>query len=327
MLVVDTDTRQRTALVGAATGVAVAALATLVLVLLLGGGAPERAPAGLPEASPVVTWALSASPFALRVVGAVTVGFALLGGGYLGRQLTSRVRERASLLAESWAFVWAGLIVVVAGLIVLEMRALGPGAPVLEQMAGSLRVRAMFVELVLVVLVSVAATLLPRLTLPFALLALAPEMLTGHVRTADSPIVVGSSLVIHVVAASLWVGGLIVLGWLALRHTSAWGDALPRYSQVALLSIVALAITGTITALSRVGSLDQLFGSAYGIVVLLKALALVSLAVLGFLQRQYVVGRAARRTRDFLLLAGTELTLMALAFALASALSQTPPPA
>src|SRR5680860_817382 len=272
--VLESDTRQGSALAGVAAGATVAALATLVLALLLGGGAPQRAPAGLPEASPFVTWALSAGPFALRVVGAVTVGFALLGGGYLGAQLTSRVRERASMLAESWAFVWAGLIV-------LGMRALSPGAPVLEQMAGSLRVRAMFVELVLVVLVSVAATLLPRLTLPFALLALVPEMLTGHVRTADSPIVVGASLVIHVVAASLWVGGLIVLGWLALRHTSAWGDALPRYSQVALLSVVGLAITGTITALSRVGSIAPLFGSAYGIVVLLKALALVSLAVLG----------------------------------------------
>ena len=307
-----------------AAGAVLAALAVLVLVLLLGGGAPQAAPAGLPDASPAVRWALAAAPLLTRLVGAATVGFALLAGGSLG---VRRLAATGARVTSVCAFAWAALVVVFGVLTALETQALNPGTPVLDQMAGSLGVQAMFAQFLLAVLVGVVAILLPRLALPFALVALVPEMLTGHVRTAESPLVVGVALVAHVAAAALWVGGLLVLGWLALRHRSAWVEALPRYSGIAFDSVLVLAVTGTVTAVSRIDSLAELVGSAYGVVVALKALALVTLGALGWLQRRHVVGRADRRTRDFVLLAGTELTLMMLTFALATALAQTPPPA
>lgn len=304
-------------------GAGAASLLTLVLVLLLGGGVPQPSLPGLPQASAAVRWGLQVAPLVSNVLGALTVGFALLVGRLLVK--TGPVAG-ADAGTRGLATAWAGVGLLGVVLTVAQLAALTPQGDLLGELVGSVQVRAIVAATVLAGAVALAVGRAPRLALPLAVAALVPEMLTGHVRTDDAALLAGAGLVVHVVAASLWVGGLVALTWLALRHRTAWTDALAGYSRLALLCILAVAVSGTVVTLERVHSFADLFGSGYGLVIVMKALVLLALAAIGMLQRRHVLGRGAHGVRDFLLLGASEITLMALAFGLAAGLSQTPPP-
>ncbi|HEY4333915.1 MAG TPA: copper resistance protein CopC [Ilumatobacteraceae bacterium] len=67
---------------------------------------------------------------------------------------------------------------------------------------------------------------------------------------------------VHLAAMSLWVGGLFILG-LVVPRDRLWRTA-ARFSPLALMSVVALIITGTINAWRQAGSWSALTGSNYG---------------------------------------------------------------
>ncbi len=154
----------------------------------------------------------------------------------------------------------------------------------------------------------------------------------GHTGGAVAALLLGAGA-----AGLLTLTLVLLLGGGAPRVTPAglpgagpvadWATAVVAgYSRVALVCVLVVAASGTAAALTQVTSVGDLFGSAYGLVIVLKASALVVLATAGLLQRRRVVARGLRGRRDFVLLAGSELVLMVLTFALAAGLSQTPPP-
>ena len=66
-----------------------------------------------------------------------------------------------------------------------------------------------------------------------AVAALLPPMFTGHAASSGSHDLAIVSLMVHVVAASLWVGGLVCLSWItAIRAANAAG-AVHRFSTLA----------------------------------------------------------------------------------------------
>jgi putative copper export protein len=96
-----------------------------------------------------------------------------------------------------------------------------------------------------------------------------------------------------------------------------------------------VALSGVVNAAVRIGSVGALFGSGYGLVVLAKVVAIVTLAGFGQMHRQHTVERLRtwRRKRNipaaapvFIGLAAVELTVMAATVALAAGLSRTPTP-
>jgi copper transport protein len=103
---------------------------------------------------------------------------------------------------------------------------------------------------------------------------------TGHAAASGhllDPVVDGA----HLLAAGVWVGGLAtlaVLSWAPGPRPSA--DAWARFSRLALASVLVVVTTGTINAVLRLDAFDQLWGSAYGQVLLVK-LALVAVALAG----------------------------------------------
>ena len=79
---------------------------------------------------------------------------------------------------------------------------------------------------------------------------------------------------VHLAGVAIWVGGLAVLvtGLLVRR---AGGAAIPHqtvlvFSRLALLSIIAIAVSGSFAAWRQVGSLGNLTTTAYGRLVLIK---------------------------------------------------------
>ena len=118
--------------------------------------------------------------------------------------------------------------------------------------------------------------------------------------------------VVHVLAAGLWAGALPALALLlAAASTEAGADARPyavltarRFSRAALTLMIVLALSGTVAAVSQIGSIPALVGTPYGRLLLLKLALLVPIVALAALNRRLVpllsgeadgVGRPAMR--------------------------------
>lgn len=114
---------------------------------------------------------------------------------------------------------------------------------------------------------------------------------TGHavmgIGTARDVDVTGQA--VHLVAASVWLGGLLPLGFLLRKVQTetdpAWlaaaQSALSRFSQVGLVAVAALLLTGLTASWSLVGSIGALVDTDYGRVLLAKlafVLAMIGLA-------------------------------------------------
>jgi putative copper resistance protein D len=162
-----------------------------------------------------------------------------------------------------------------------------------------------------------------------SLLGPVPVALTGHSAGGGAHDVATDSLLLHVLAACLWVGGLVaVLVTAAARgpDRSALATAVPRFSTLAGVCWAVLAVSGVVNALVRV-PLGALWGSPYGALVLAKAAALGALGYAGWRHRRATVGRAVRGEPGALLrLGGVEVLLMFATFGLAVALGRTAPP-
>jgi cytochrome c oxidase assembly factor CtaG/putative copper export protein len=161
-----------------------------------------------------------------------------------------------------------------------------------------------------------------------SLLTLIPLGLTGHSSAGGSHDLATNSLLIHLVAASLWAGGLLALLAHALRGGDHLALAARRFSTIALWCWVAMALSGLINALVRVLPSD-LLTTTYGRLVLAKLVALCALGVLGWRQRRAgVVALQDNPTaRNVLIrLALVEAALFGVTFGIAVGLGRTPPP-
>src|SRR6202045_4250758 len=124
-----------------------------------------------------------------------------------------------------------------------------------------------------------------------AMLALASLAWVGHAAGGAGWIGFGHEMnqSVHLLAAGLWLGGLLPLGWLLGRagRTADGFDvlaqqAVPPFSQMGYAAVAAIAITGAVNTLMLAGSVDALFGTAYGQLLSLKILlylAMVGIAL------------------------------------------------
>ncbi|MPY97026.1 MAG: copper resistance protein CopD [Actinophytocola sp.] len=157
---------------------------------------------------------------------------------------------------------------------------------------------------------------------------LIPVGATGHSASGGSHDLATNSLLIHLVAAALWVGGLIALIALGRRNGPDLPLAARRFSRIALTCWIAMAVSGVVNALVRVAPAD-LLTTQYGLLVLAKLTALGMLGVFGQQQR----GRGVRALTErgtkgaFLQLAGVEVLIMFVTLGIAGALARTEPPA
>lgn len=142
--------------------------------------------------------------------------------------------------------------------------------------------------------------------LPAGFVALAPA-LAGHA-SVQSPVALLLSLdVAHVLAMSVWIGGLALL-LLALpaatrrlpdgERTRLLAAALLRFSPLALGCVAVLLVTGTIQAIEHVGSWGALLDSGFGRAVLVKVALIAALIALGAVNRRRVLSRLRVLARE-----------------------------
>ncbi len=122
---------------------------------------------------------------------------------------------------------------------------------------------------------------------------------------------------LHVVSSGLWVGGLLQLALMSIAvlpvtdHRSAFLAAvIRRFSKVALLTVLAVVVTGSVQWWKELGGVSEVVHSAYGYTLLVKVLLLLPLLGLGAinlmivgprflsLARQHIERKAATRMRS-----------------------------
>jgi copper transport protein len=131
----------------------------------------------------------------------------------------------------------------------------------------------------------------------------------------------------HIVAAAVWIGGLVVL-LLAIRGqpSDVTGRAVRRFSTTAGVAIAIVALTGTFRAVVEVRTMGQLFGTAFGILVLIKIGLFLVLAGLGAVNRWVNVARASTLLRGLRRVASTEILVATVVVVVAAALVNVAPP-
>jgi cytochrome c oxidase assembly factor CtaG/putative copper export protein len=160
-----------------------------------------------------------------------------------------------------------------------------------------------------------------------ALFGLLPVAASGHSNSGGQHDIATNSLLLHVVAVALWVGGLVALLVFSRRFTS--GDqvrlAATRFSAMALVCWIVMAASGVINAWVRL-PVSDLFTTSYGLLVVAKIGALVVLGGFGYAQRKKGVRDivAGATSGALVRLAAIEILIMSLTIGIAAALSRTP---
>lgn len=319
-------------------GSALVAVGILIAALAVGGGGAAGVIPGLTDPGELTRWGLPVAKIVLNAASAVTIGYILLAVALPPRrQELGRDALVAMRAAAITALVWAAAAVAVHLLTLSDLL----GLPLGEAMAGQslLTYTASTVQgqaYAAVFVLALAIVPAARLTLghggAIAVLCLAigtliPPALTGHAGSGDYHHSAQISLLIHVGAMALWLGGLVAVSWYAAQRGRELARVLRTYSPVALGCFVLVAASGVLNSWVRISSVGDLVTTAYGWLLLGKVAALITLGYFGARHRARTLPAVnAGRRGAFRRLAAGEVLVMAAALGLAVALSRTPPP-
>lgn len=125
------------------------------------------------------------------------------------------------------------------------------------------------------------------------------------------------SIIFHIAAIALWIGGLLSLTFIneAIRSL-----VLPRFSTIALWLSVIVIITGVANSWTRMNFVEA-WDSSYGFILIFKVALVIALIVLAsYMRRSFAIRGLTARLIIF------EVTLLALISVVGSWLSRTEPP-
>ncbi len=160
-----------------------------------------------------------------------------------------------------------------------------------------------------------------------ALVAVTPIAFAGHAAGAGNHQLAVSAQILHVVPVTLWLGGLLALALGSRRIKPDRAAALRRYSTLAAVCLLLVAVSGVVSLSVGLRSWSDLLDTAYGQVALLKIAVLLAAGALGWLHRaRSLPAVAAGRSRVFGRIAAVELGVLAVGLGAAVGLAATPAP-
>ncbi len=326
----------------------VSALVALVWGLVVGGGA---APFAIGDPGPLVRWGLPTTTLVVNLAAAGMVG------SLVTALFTLKAGDRAFDAALDMASISAAIFTVAAAVTGFftfvntfnPAVGIGPefgaqlGRFLVETEGGRTWLLTAIAGAGITVLAFAVRSWTPTLFVAIlAIATLVPMGTQGHSGEEANHSAAVMALVLHIIAAAVWLGGLLLLVVVRpLLTRPALATALARYSSIALAAFIVVAVSGTVRASIGVGAWENL-ASPYGAILMVKVIALIGLGVLGALYRGRLIRRmsaddaspgagadASGRTaaaRLFWRLVVLELVLMGLASGAASALARTAPP-
>ena len=155
-----------------------------------------------------------------------------------------------------------------------------------------------------------------------SLIAISAPVFQSHAASSGSHALAIGSLLIHVIALSFWVGGVIAI---TLLNQDDRKISLPRFSQIALWAAIAVVVSGVINASARL-NFAAAWSSSYAYVVILKVLITFVLLYFGYKHRNYLAAKPSVNWRAMSRLISVEAAIMIFVTALGSWLSSNQPP-
>src|SRR5450631_3767382 len=317
---------------------AVVAVVAVVIPAGLLGGVFAAPVTGVPDVGALVRWGLPIVRAIHDLAAASTIGLLLVAGAIIPESRSTSRRITAARYACASGVVWvvAGLVGLVFSFASISGTTLTDPTFVTQLQTFVFQLdftRVAAISSALALVVTVGAAVVRRRAgmvalAGLAILAILPLSLAGHASSPANHDLAVNSLAVHLVSSVVWVGGLLALAMLRPLLGTALAVSVQRYSILAGWCFVAVAVSGAANAWIRIGSIGNL-ASSYGVLVILKVVALVVLGLAGWQQRSRVVRRMAADPlagRLFARLALFELVVMAAAFGLGTALSRSAPP-
>ena len=316
----------------------------LIAALVVGGGA---VPPKLLDPGPIVMWGLPAVKLVANLAGAAMLGSLLLA--LFGLRSGSRPFDIALDTASVGAAIFTVSSAIAAGMTLLAAfnPKLSADRTFGEQLGTFLLTLPLGQAWLITVLMGAVITLLAfgwrswtgtLMTAGLAAASFLPLATQGHSGDVEGHNIAVNAILLHTLGAAAWVGGILLLIILRSAANRTNGKAkkvdaldLPvlveRYSTIALIAFIVVAVSGIARTVVALGSWSELF-SPYGLIVLGKAILLLCLGLFGAWYRRRLIPRfsGADEKRSFWTLILCELLLMGLASGAAAALARTPPP-
>ena len=142
-----------------------------------------------------------------------------------------------------------------------------------------------FIGIFILLIISLRKVMVTYLAILLGLGSLISPVFQSHGSASGNHGLAIGALVIHVVAISFWVGGLFGLTQLEKQQKII---ALPRFSEIALWSAIAVAVSGAATAFTRLDSVAA-WQSKYGAITILKIFLTVILIGFGAIHRRWII--------------------------------------
>ncbi|OLT51753.1 copper resistance protein CopD [Gordonia sp. CNJ-863] len=296
---------------------------------------------GVPDPGPLTTYGLPTLTAIGEFAAAIALGCAVFAAFFVPPQSDNVLDVggyRAIRIAASSALVWSVCALLLMPLSASEVS----GSPLSEAIKPAnlinaygqvAEVRTWFWTAVFALVAAIIARTILKwgptvAVIAFTIFSLMPSALAGHSSSGGNHDIATNSLILHLIGATLWLGGLAAVVVYALASGRWRGLAVRRFSRVAFWCIIVVGLSGVINAAVRV-PLDQLFSDTYGRLVVAKVAALVVLGALGAWHRRVTIAQLESEQRPslFVRFGLVELAVFAATFGLAVGLSRTPPPA
>jgi len=277
---------------------------------------------------------LEISKFLSLAAGITTIGL-LLAIAFFLNDVEGKLGERAkalrnavSIAALIWAITTGTLIVAtLANILGTDLSgALDPTS--MRSFISQITLgKYMFAQLCLALLVATIAIRIRGVAganalLLLSLAAIIAPVFESHSASSGSHALAIGSLVVHVVAISLWVGGLVAITFLKAEDRAI---ALPRFSALALWAAIAVSASGTANAWARL-NFQSAWSSDYARLVFLKILLTAVLIFFGYLNRRQLKGSLKLDGKQLGRLLSVEVLIMTITTFVGAKLSTMQPP-
>jgi len=290
--------------------------------------------AELNSAGPLIVSLTTAGKFISLVASFATIGF-LLAMAFFLHDDAGKLSKSARTLRKA-AGAAALLWVLGQGLNILATLANILGTSITGALdANSLRSfisqielgRYMFVQFSLALVISsivfrIRTVAAANALLLLSFIAVIAPIFASHAASSGSHALAIGSLIVHVVALTFWVGGLIAITALTAADRAI---ALPRFSSLALWSVVAVVASGVANAWARL-NFQSAWSSDYARLVIVKVVITSVLIYFGVLNRRHLSGKWQISLPNLSRLLFAEVMIMLGAVLVGSRLSSMQPP-
>ena len=229
----------------------------------------------------------------MQLTGVLSIGLliaiAFLDLDLKGKVLNSSLIKKTRTLIYSWlAVTFIYILIQIAYLLEQPLSASFDLTVIRSYLAQTSIGKSYLVQMIgiaIVLLIPLKKVISTYVALLISLVAITAPVFQSHGSTSGYHGLAIGALVVHVIALSFWVGGLFGLTQLSKANKLI---ALPRFSEIALWSAIAVVLTGAATAWTRLDSI-QAWQSKYGAVTLLKIFLAITLIGFGALHRRWII--------------------------------------